>query len=278
MMDILRWLQRLGLEAYARAFQEHGIDDAVLRRLTAEDLKELGVASVGHRRKLLSAIAALPATESCEAPAPAAERRHLTVLFCDLVGSTALAARLDPEEMGEIIRAYQDCCAAVIDQHGGHIAKLIGDGLLAYFGFPRAQEHAAERAVRAGLGLVEAVGRLILPNGLRLQARVGIASGLAVIGEIAGTGAGRAVMAVGELMNLAARLQVLAAPGTVIVAASTRDLLGELFALESLGPRSLKGFADPVAAWRVTGENPVASRFEALHGHRLTPWSAVTGS
>src|SRR5215472_6366975 len=204
-MDVLAWLRGLGLEQYAATFRDNDIDDAVLKRLTAEDLRELGVASVGHRRRLLDAIAALVPTPPADtSPLPAettttllpkgdAERRQLTVMFCDLVGSTALSARLDAEDLRAVIGAYNRCVAAVVEGAGGFVAKYMGDGVLAYFGYPRADEHDAERAVRAGLQLVEAVatpGRPPASAGVsrvdtaaeaRLQVRVGIATGLVVV-------------------------------------------------------------------------------------------------
>jgi len=191
-------------------------------------------------------------------------------MFVDLVGSTELSARLDPEDMGQLVRAYQGCCADVIERWGGYVAKYMGDGVLAYFGDPRAHEDEAERAVRAGLELVGAVARLET-TGHRLAARVGIATGLVMVGDLIGEGAAREEAVGGETPNLAARLQALAAPGTVVVAASTRHLLGGLFELDDLGPVRLKGFAEPHAAFRVVGEGRAESRFEAMHAAGLTP-------
>ena len=178
-MDVVEWLRGLGLEQYVPAFRDNDIDGEVLRRLTAEDLRELGIASIGHRRRLLDAIAALGkgqhAAEVKSIPADGvsgqAERRQLTVMFCDLVGSTALGARLDPEELREVIGAYHRCVATVVERAGGFVAKYMGDGVLAYFGYPRADEHDAERAVRAGLALVEAVAELDAAAGARLRSR-----------------------------------------------------------------------------------------------------------
>jgi len=252
-MDVVEWLRGLGLEQYVPAFRDNDIDGEVLRRLTAEDLRELGIASIGHRRRLLDAIAALGkgqhAAEVKSIPADGvsgqAERRQLTVMFCDLVGSTALGARLDPEELREVIGAYHRCVATVVERAGGFVAKYMGDGVLAYFGYPRADEHDAERAVRAGLALVEAVAELDAAAGARLQARVGIATGLVVVGDLIGRGAAQEQAVVGETPNLAARLQALAAPGTVVIAPSTRRLTGGLFDYEDLGAVEIKGLAAP---------------------------------
>jgi class 3 adenylate cyclase len=270
-MDVSTWLRGLGLESYAPSFQANDIDAEVLRRLTAEDLIALGISSIGHRRKLLDAIAELGRPDSGaqrEPEAPrAAERRQLTVLFCDLVGSTALAARLDPEDLRAVMRAYQTACASGIGHFDGHVAKFLGDGVLAYFGWPVAHEDDAERAVRAGLQLVEAVARLDAHPGTRLEARAGIA----IVGDLVGEGAAREEAVVGETPNLAARLQALAAPGTVVISQATRRLVGGLFELADLGPRQLKGFAEPLAAWRVAGEGRAEGRFEARQTAGLTP-------
>ena len=190
-----------------------------------------------------------------------AERRQLTVMFCDLVGSTALATRLDPEDMREIIGTYHRCCTEQIAKAGGFVAKYMGDGVLAYFGYPRAHEDDAERAVRTGLALIDAVGRLETPD-QRLRTRVGIATGLVVVGD----GAAQEQAVVGETPNLAARLQAMAEPNTVVIAQSTRRLVGGLFECDDLGPVEAKGFTDPVRAWRVRGESAAESRYEALRG------------
>jgi class 3 adenylate cyclase/predicted ATPase len=284
-VDIATWLRELGLERYTKAFRDNDVEPEILTKLTAEDLLAIGVRSVGHRRKLLEAIAALsadPAAADSSAAASAraagdstpskseAERRQLTVLFCDLVGSTELSARLDPEDLGQVIGAYQDCCAAVVKRWGGHIARYLGDGVLAYFGYPVAHEDDAERAVHAGLELVAAVSRLKTDDGASLAARVGIATGLVVVGDLLGEATDRDAV-VGETPNLAARLQALADPGTVVIAASTRRLLGGLFALTDLGPLRLKGFAEPLATFRVEGKGAAVGRFEALHGRHLIP-------
>ena len=283
-MDILAWLRELGLERYGQAFQENDIAADILPKLTADDLKDIGVTIVGHRRKLLEAIAALakpplapragPGAAPAEAPPTArpsaGERRQLTVMFVDLVGSTALSAALDPEEMGAAIRVYQNAVTGETLRFEGHIAKFMGDGVLVYFGWPQAHEDDAERAVRAALALVQTVGALEA-GGLRLAARIGIATGLVVVGEPVGEGDAHERAVVGETPNLAARLQALAAPGSVVISQATRRLVGSLFELTDLGPTQIKGFAEPVAAFRVEGEGSADGRFEALHGQRLTP-------
>jgi predicted ATPase/class 3 adenylate cyclase len=282
-MNVAAWLCGLGLGQYEQAFRENDIDAEVVIDLTAEDLIGLGVASIGHRRKLLAAIAALrvsatipaataPASVSGKASlAPEAERRQLTVMFVDLVDSTVLAARLDPEEMAEVLRTYQSAVAGAIARFEGHVAKYMGDGVLAYFGYPRAHEDEAERAVRAGLAAVAAVHSLEWAHGETLAARVGIATGPVVVGELIGEGAAREETVVGDTPNLAARLQTLAEPGTVVISARTRELIGGLFELAELGAQILKGFSVPVGVWRAVGEGAAESRFEALHGAGLTP-------
>ncbi|HWX87376.1 MAG TPA: adenylate/guanylate cyclase domain-containing protein [Solirubrobacteraceae bacterium] len=200
-------------------------------------------------------------------PAPqdtTAERRQLTVMFCDLVGSTALSARLDPEDLRAIIGAYHRCCAELVESNGGFVAKYMGDGLLGYFGYPRAHEHDAERAIRAGLALVEAVPKLKTAAAIPLQVRVGIATGLVVVGDLIGAGAAQEQAVVGETPNLAARLQGLAAPGAVVISANTRRLTGGLFEYRDLGTVSLKGFTESVPAWELMGTSEAESRFEAL--------------
>jgi class 3 adenylate cyclase len=252
-VDVAAWLRGLGLERYEPTFRGNEVDAEVLPELTESDLTTMGL-PVGPRRKLLKAIAALregtlpsPAPgQPSEKQAPAAtppteaERRHLTVMFCDLVGSTALSARLDPEDLRAVIGAYHRCVAAVIEGAGGFVAKYMGDGVLAYFGYPRADEHDAERAVRAGLQLVEAVARLDTATAVPLQVRVGIATGLVVVGDLIGEGEARERGVVGETPNLAARLQALAKPGTVVIGESTRRLTGGLFDYEDLGSELVK--------------------------------------
>jgi class 3 adenylate cyclase/predicted ATPase/energy-coupling factor transporter ATP-binding protein EcfA2 len=265
-MDVAAWLQGLGLERYAPAFRDNDVDAEVLLRLTTEDLRELGVASIGHRRRLLDAIVALGAGVTAaprDAPAEAeAERRQLTVMFCDLVGSTALSTRHDPEDLRELIGDYHRAIADTVGRFDGFVAKYMGDGVLIYFGYPQAHEDDAERAVRAGLAVIAAVGRLPAREDLRV--RLGIATGLAVVGDLIGEGAAQERGVVGETPNLAARLQALAAPNTLVIAEATRRQVGGLFDLADLGPQALAGFAEPQPAWRVIGESGVLSRFEAL--------------
>jgi class 3 adenylate cyclase len=274
-MDIGAWLRNLGLERYEPAFRENEIDVEVLPELTEGDLEKLGL-PLGPRRKLLKALAALRAdeTESQNTSAAAlpreAERRQLTVMFVDLVGSTALSGELDPEDMSAVIRAYQDAVAGEITRFEGHIAKYMGDGVLVYFGWPQAHEDDAERAVRAGLALVRAVAGLVAASH-PLAARIGIATGLVMVGELIGEGVAKEQTVVGETPNLAARLQALGAPGAVVISQTTRRLVGGLFELADLGPQRLKGFAEPLAAFRVEGEGRAEGRFEALHGEHLTP-------
>jgi class 3 adenylate cyclase len=284
-VDLREWLRDLGLEQYADSFIENEIGEDTLPRLTVEDLKDLGVTLVGHRRKLLDAFAALSSAQGAAAVSEViedsavgtairpveAERRQLTVVFCDLVGSTDLARRLDPEDMSGVIRAYQACCADAVNHWEGQVAKYMGDGVLAYFGWPAAHEDDAERAVRAGLELVERVACLEAGSDAPLAARVGIATGQVVVGDLIGEGAAQERTVVGETPNLAARLQALAEPGAVVIAPSTRRLLGGLFELEELGACALKGFAEPVPAFRVASELRGESRFEALYGRPLMP-------
>jgi class 3 adenylate cyclase/predicted ATPase len=283
MDDIAAWLENIGLGQHAELLRANDITAAVLTELTDEDLRDLGI-SLGHRRLLLKAIKdsaetsdeaaaleALPAAREVTTLRPEAERRQLTVMFVDLVGSTELSGRLDPEDMRAVIAGYQNVCSGIIRRFEGHVAKYMGDGVLAYFGWPRAHEDDAERAVRAGLDLTKAIGRLTSDDGRALSARVGIATGLVMVGELIGEGAAQEQTVVGETPNLAARLQALAAPGSVVISQATRRLVGGMFELADLGPRRLKGFAEPLAAWRVEGEGRAEGRFDALHGEHLTP-------
>ncbi|MER8957228.1 AAA family ATPase [Mesorhizobium sp. M0833] len=276
-MDVRAWLVSLGLGAYADAFGSHDIDEEVLPSLTADDLTALGITSIGHRRKLLSGIAALAEdqirpTTARPPPPPSesrAERRQLTVMFVDLVGSTALATRLDPEDVREIIGAYHRCAADTVGRFGGFVAKYMGDGVLVYFGYPQAHENAAEQAVRAGLALVDAVRRLPQPEPLRV--RIGIGTGQVVVGDLITAGEGQERGVVGETPNLAARLQALAEPDAVVIGPQTRQLLGDLFEYRDLGAVEVKGFQEPIHPYRVVRESAVESRFEALHGTTPTP-------
>src|SRR5450631_3357204 len=280
-MDLRDWLRSLGLERYEAAFRENEIDETVLPGLTAEDLKDLGVGIVGHRRKLLDAITALrtdatakdPSGDAVSSPPSAtpedrAERRQVTVMFSDLVGSTALSARMDPEDFREVISAYQNSVAEAVGRFGGFVAKYMGDGVLVYFGYPHAHEDDAERAVRAGLQLVTAIGDLKTHAALRT--RVGIATGLVVVGDLIGSGASQEQAIVGDTPNLAARLQGVAEPNTVVIAEGTRRLLGNLFELEDLGAKDLKGIAGPVRDWAALRASSAEGRFEALHTVGLT--------
>ena len=276
MQQIADWLEKLGMSEYAERFSENKIDVSVLPHLTDQDLKDIGVA-LGHRRKILAAIAefagAAPAVSKLVlASEPkardSAERRHVTVIFSDLVGSTALSARMDPEDLREVISAYQKCVADTVQRFGGFVAKYMGDGVLVYFGYPQAHEDDAERAVRAGLELVTAVGALKAAS--PLQSRVGIATGLVVVGDLIGSGETQERGIVGETPNLAARLQGIAEPNTVVIAEDTRSLLGILFELQDLGAKELKGIAEPMRAYAALRPSVVESRFEALHGAVLT--------
>jgi class 3 adenylate cyclase len=277
-MDIAAWLDGLGLGQYEQAFRDNEIDERVLASLTAEDLKDLGVKLVGHRRRLLDGIAALgtlapivAATAGTydAAPRSDAERRQLTVMFCDLVGSTALASRLDPEDMREILGMYHECIADTTGQYDGFVARYMGDGALVYFGYPQGHEDDAERAVRSGLALIEAIHHLQTSE--PLQVRIGVATGLVVVGDLVGIGDARDRDIVGETPNLAARLQALAEADTVVIAPATRRLLGDLFEYRDLGAVELKGFAGRVRAYQVLRASAVESRFEALHSAQLTP-------
>ncbi|MGB6539292.1 MAG: adenylate/guanylate cyclase domain-containing protein [Xanthobacteraceae bacterium] len=279
-MDIGGWLRGLGLEQYEAVFRDNAISETVLPNVTAEDLKDLGIGIVGHRRMLLDAIAALRIDADAKTVSPAAaaaantsrqdtaERRQVTVMFSDLVGSTALAASMDPEDLREVISVYQKCVAETVRRHGGFLAKYLGDGALVYFGYPAAHEDDAERAVRAGLELVVAVTALKSP--VALQMRVGLATGLVVVGDLIGSGESLEHGIVGETPILAARLQGIAKPNSVVIAEGTRKLLGNLFELQDLGRQDLKGIAGSVGAFAALRPSSVASRFEALHAGGFT--------
>jgi len=277
MTGIAEWLASIGLGEYAQRFGENAIDLSVLRDLTEQDLKDLGVL-LGHRRKMLRAIAELrgdafptPQTGAKPLPRDGAERRQLTVMFCDLVGSSALSARLDPEDLRAVIGAYHACIAEVIARNEGVIARYMGDGVLAYFGYPQAHEDDAEQATRAGLALVDAVANLKTDIGTELQVRIGIATGVVVVGDLTGEGAAKEQSVIGETPNLAARLQTFAKPGTVLISESTHRLTDGHFESRNLGPVSLKGWVEPIPAWQVLRTSGVESRFEAQHKTRLTP-------
>jgi class 3 adenylate cyclase len=287
-IDVASWLQQLGLAQYEPAFRDNAVDGDVLPDLTADDLIAIGVTAVGHRRKLLSAIAALggaapapaptatPASVPAPAPAPAqAERRQLTVMFCDLVGSTALSTGMDPEDLRDVIASFQSRCSVAIRRYDGFVAKYMGDGILVYFGYPRAHEDEAERSVRAGLDIVDAMAELNAavprPPGVELAVRIGIASGPVIVGDQIGEGTASETAVVGETSNLAARLQALAQPNQIVVSAATRAMLGDHFDLEDLGAYELKGFAEPVPAWRVLSARDVESRFAATRTGSSAP-------
>src|SRR5258707_14745751 len=259
MKGIAEWLASIGLSEYAQRFADNAIDLSVIRDLTEQDLKDLGV-PLGHRRKILRAIAELDGvarapTETATEPAlrDEPERRHLTVMICDLVGSTALSVRLDPEDMGAVIDAYHAACARITRTYDGFLAEFRGDGILAYFGYPIAHEDDAERTVRAGLDIIAAVARLETHAAEPLAVRIGIATGVVVVGDLRGENALWEHAVVGDTPNLAARLQALAEPGTAVIARSTRRLLRDLFRLRHLGRHEVAGIAAPVAACAVGG-------------------------
>ena len=281
-MTLEDWLRELGLERYCSVLAENDIDFDTLLDLEERDFDKLGF-SLGHRRKLLKAIAARKlapgrspatsprATTATTIAAHEAERRQVTVLFCDLVNSTELANAIDPEDMGALIQRYQDVCTGAITSFDGFVAKFLGDGVLAYFGYPQANEDDAGQSVRAALAIVEGVAQTTRPDGRPLEARVGIATGLVVIGDIIGAGAAREHAIIGQTPNLAARLQSLAEANSVLVASTTHRLLGKQFNCQSLGEHSLKGFAEPVQAWRVLGEAATESRFAAIRSAGQSP-------
>ena len=281
--DVNSWLEKLGLGSYAGVFAENEIDFRALPRLSEEDLKELGL-PLGARRNLQAAIEQLseeetkptlttragPATTSGEA-----ERRQLTVMFCDLVGSTALSQKIDPEDLREVNRTYQDTCKAAIERYEGYVARYMGDGVLAYFGYPQAHEDDAERAIHAGLGVVDSMvdlnERVGDTQGIALEVRVGIATGPVVVGDLIGEGASQESAVVGETPNLAARLQAVASSNSVVIGSSTHDLAGGRFEYENLGTSVVKGIAEAVRVWRVVAPSVAESRFEALHRTGVTP-------
>ncbi len=277
-----QWLESVGLGQYAELFARHDIDQQIFSELTERDLEKLGI-TVGHRKRLLKARAELrgraagskiharDAAQVVEASVKP-QRRQLTVLFCDLVGSTALSARLDPEDLREILHEFQRRCTEAIRRYEGHIARFMGDGLLTYFGFPVAQEDAAERAVNAGLAMVEAVSGMATPSGERIAMRVGIATGLVVVGDLIGEGSAREFELIGEAPNVAAALQNQGRANQVLVAPQTRRLLGNLFELEDLGERQLKGLEQPLRIYRVVKPSGVGSRFESRQSSVVTPF------
>src|SRR6516162_6292611 len=282
-MDVSSWLRDLGLGRYEPTFIENAIDSDVLPELTEGDLEKLGI-PLGDRKRLIKAIRTMLAdsssasitsgagedVQSGQPGVGAAERRHLTVMICVLVGSTALSTRLDPEDMGAVMDAYHAACARIVQGYDGFVGDFRGDGILAYFGYPRAHEDDAERTVRAALEIIAAVAELETHAEEPLAVRIGIGTGLVVVGDSSGEGALRQHAVVGDTPNLAARLQTLAEPGTIVVAASTRRLLGDLFRLRDVGSHELKGIAESVAAWAVEGLSTSDSRFEAVRAAGLT--------
>jgi len=278
--SVEQWLLHHGLGEYIPIFASQQIDREVLGELTDEDLEKLGI-PLGPRKKLRKAIAELNSNdieaavevEAKLATTPAessdAERRHLTVMFCDLVDSTALSSRFDPEDLSDIVRSYQDTCAGIVSRFDGYIARYMGDGLLVYFGYPHAHEDDAERALHAGLEIIARVGELTPRADLRLQTRIGVATGLVVVGESVGEDSAKEQVVMGETPNLAARLQGVAEPGQLVVADSTRQLCGNVFDFRNLGEQSLKGFAAAVSTFAVSGERAVESRFDARQSQSL---------
>ena len=283
MQQIADWLKTLGMSEYAERFAENAIDFSVLPDLTDQDLEKLGVL-LGHRRKLLRAIADLKDIKKSEPEVAvaatittalrrqdSAERRQVTVMFSDLVGSTALSARIDPEDLREVISAYQKCVAETVGHFGGFVAKYMGDGVLVYFGYPQAHEDDAKRAIRAGLALIDAMAAIRLSFPILPQVRVGIATGVVVVGELIGEGSSRERVAVGETLNLAARIQAIASPDSVVVPELTHRLGGSAFDYEELGLHELKGIPDAVRLWRVIGESTARGRFHSRVVGGLTP-------
>ncbi len=273
-IDVAPWLESLGLGIYVEAFRDNDIDGQALPDLTADDLRDIGVASVGHRRRILTAAATLrnvaaPVTGAAsEAPPAAAERRILTVMFCDLVGSTALSAVSDPEDFREFITHFRHEIEAAILPFGGTVSQFLGDGVMASFGFPVASGHDAERAVAAGLAVIETVSRILPFEGRQPEVRVGIATGLTVVGAFDEGLSLRDDSAIGETPNLAARLQAVAEPGSLIIADQTRELIGNIFDCADLGDVRIHGITAPVRVWRVRGRSSTASRYDALRAAR----------
>jgi class 3 adenylate cyclase len=275
-MDVRTWLGNLGLDQYEAIFREHRIETDVLAELTDQHLRDLGV-PLGHRLRILRAVRQLTgempaATPTGPAPRDGAERRHMTVMFCDLVGLSAMSAQFDPEDMADLIRAFQNAVTTAVLRVEGHVARWVGDGATIYFGYPRAHEDDAERAARAAVALVESVRELRREHGAAIELRIGISSGLVVVGELIGEGEARERGVVGDTANLAARLRSIAEAGTILVSDSTRRLLGGKFELRVLAPQTLKGFNLPVAAWEIMRERTNVSRFEAARSGALTPF------
>jgi len=262
--EITQWLERQGLAQFAPAFIEQDIELALLPTLSEQDLLDLGL-KIGHRRRFALAVKEQFAPAPSPTPTDGLERRQLTVMFCDLVGATQLSSRLDPEDLRAVMHGYYKACQQAIVLHRGFIATYLGDGLLSYFGYPEAHEGAAEAAIRAALSIIEAVGRVKVADGTRLSVRLGIATGVAVVGDLIGEGSSEMRSVIGQPPNLAARIQGLAEPGTLWIAESTRALVKGQFDYRDEGIHQLKGIDDPVQVWRVVGETTQASRFDALH-------------
>jgi len=275
MNDVRSWLRDIGLDRYAELFAQQAINWDVLLDLTESDLAGLGI-PLGDRKRLLKAISGLAedsgTADAMRIQAAGPERRYLTVMFCDLVGSTALARQLDPEDLRSVIRAYQDCCAGVIARFDGFICRHIGDGTLIYFGYPRAHEDDAERALHAGLELIRAISHLTTGTGTALQARIGVTTGLVIVGDLVGTGPAQELVALGDPLNIASRLQALAAPNSIVVDKTTYELTSGLFTFTHLGEQTLKGIAEGVQAWSVTGETRLPSRFAGTRKARVIPF------
>ena len=280
--SVHQWLLGLGLEQYSESFERHAIEFELLPALGDAELDLLGVRVLGHRLKLLRAIAAIAAAPAqplqinLAAPVvpvapvvPGPERRQLTVMFCDLVGSTALSHELDPEDLRALMQRYQQICGAAVERHAGHVAQYLGDGLMVYFGWPRAHEDAAQRALLTALEIVDAVKAVATVRPLRV--RIGIATGAVVVGETGGGDASLPKTAIGATPNVAARVQALAEPDQILVAATTRRLVADAFECEDCGKHTLKGIAQPIGVWRVLGAGRADGRFAAAHGARLTP-------
>jgi len=276
--DIGRWLEGLGLGKYANLFAENEITFDALLHLTEDDLKELGL-PIGPRRVVSAAIAKLttsaPQRETARPNEPSAsrgdaERRQLTILFCDLVGSTELSTKLDPEDMRDVLRTYQEACSREISRYDGYIAKFMGDGVFAYFGYPHAHEDDAERAISAGLGLVSVIQQLHTQKDIDLAVRVGIATGPVVVGDLLGKGAAEETAVTGETPNLAGRLQSLAGTNAIVISDATYRLAGGMFECADLGKHGIKGFAEPVQSWSVLRQRHVESRFDATRSSTIT--------
>ena len=276
---IREWLSQLGLGQYESAFVAHGVDLDVLRHLTIQDLDEIGIKAVGHRRKIATAIEALrKSTEPSKLgaaddssppeslPHATAERRQLTVVFCDLVGSTSLASSMDPEDFRQILHSFHQIASDCFRSFGGFVDQYLGDGILAYFGYPAAQEDDATRAVGAALAIVNAIAQSGLPT---MKVRIGISTGLVILGDISGRGAKGDQNAVGETPNLAARLQALAPTNSILISSSTKRIVGKSYEFDDFGSHPIKGLSEPVEAWRVTGVARGVSRIRRAHREHI---------